>query len=211
MIPLRERSHKFKKFFQCCLGLRMVRERELESCLKELSEVEMEDLELNEAKKVLLNYLENEWMYGSYPPSVWNCFGRIEDCTNNALESFNGILNRLILVFHPNPSILISYLIAEMITTEVKVDRMNSSGKKQKVVKNKYAKLLEETQSMKDQYILGFYKTKIEYLAAIRHKIVRINEELRGAVENLPKDAPPAAFGPPAASVLLLTVQAVLN
>ena len=92
-------------------------------------------------------------------------------------------MNRLIKVFNPNPVILISYLVAEFITAEIKIDSMKMSGNKKKVVKNKYAKLLSETQSMKDKYILGCYKTRIEYLTAISNKVIRINEELRGMID----------------------------
>ena len=30
---------------------------------------------------------------------VLNCFGRVEDCTNNVQEAFNGVLNRLVKIY----------------------------------------------------------------------------------------------------------------
>ena len=33
---------------------------------------------------------------------TWNCFGRVEDATNNAQEAFNGVLNRLMKVKNPH-------------------------------------------------------------------------------------------------------------
>ena len=79
--------------------------------------------------------------------------------------------------------ILISYLVDEMVSAEVRLDRMLQGGKEVKRAVNKYRKLLVETQAMKDKYTLGHYRTKAEYLMAVGHKVVRINEELRGTVE----------------------------
>ena len=76
--------------------------------------------------------------------------------------------------------ILISYLVDEMVSAE---DRMLQGGKEVKRAMNKYRKLLVETHAMKDKYTLGHYRTKAEYLMAVGHKVVRINEELRGTVE----------------------------
>ena len=50
---------------------------------------------------VIVRYLENQWISGPHPPYTWNCFGRVEDATNNAQEAFNGVLNRLIKVKNP--------------------------------------------------------------------------------------------------------------
>ena len=79
--------------------------------------------------------------------------------------------------------ILISYLVDEMVSAEVRLDRMLHGGKEVKRAMNKDRKLLVETQAMKDKYTLGHYRTKAEYLMAVGHKVVRINEELRGTVE----------------------------
>ena len=51
---------------------------------------------------VIVRYLENQWISGPHPPYTWNCFGRVEDATNNAQEAFNGVLNRLIKVKNPH-------------------------------------------------------------------------------------------------------------
>ena len=79
--------------------------------------------------------------------------------------------------------ILISCLVDEMVSAEVRLDRMLQGGKEVKRAMNKYRKLLVETHAMKDKYTLGHYRTKAEYLMAVGHKVVRINEELRGTVE----------------------------
>ena len=47
-------------------------------------------------------YLEDQWISGPHPVYTWNCFGRVEDATNNAQEAFNGVLNRLIKVKNPH-------------------------------------------------------------------------------------------------------------
>ncbi len=36
---------------------------------------------------------------------------------------------------------------------------------------------------MKDKYTLGHYRTRMEHMVAVGHKVIRINEELRGTVE----------------------------
>ena len=69
-IPLGERSMAMKEFFRSCLGLCMVRERDLEEAIVELREVKMEDGTLEAAKHSFVDYLEKEWIYGAYPPSV---------------------------------------------------------------------------------------------------------------------------------------------
>ena len=79
--------------------------------------------------------------------------------------------------------ILIRRLVDEMVSAEVRLDRMLQGGKEVKRAVNKYRKLLVETQAMKDKYTLGHYRTKAGYLMAVGHKVVRINEELRGTVE----------------------------
>jgi hypothetical protein len=50
---------------------------------------------------IFIRYLEDQWISGPHPPYTWNCFGRVEDATNNAQEAFNGVLNRLIKVKNP--------------------------------------------------------------------------------------------------------------
>ena len=32
-----------------------------------------------------IRYLEDQWISGPHPPYTWNCFGRVEDATNNAI------------------------------------------------------------------------------------------------------------------------------
>ena len=46
--------------------------------------------------------------------------------------------------------ILISYLVDEMVSAEVRLDRMLQDGKEVKRAMNKYRKLLVETHAMKD-------------------------------------------------------------
>ena len=50
---------------------------------------------------IFIRYLEDQWISGPHPPYTWNCFGRVEDATNNAQEAFNEVLYRLIKVKNP--------------------------------------------------------------------------------------------------------------
>ena len=54
------------------------------------------------SRNYFIRYFENQWISGPHPPYTWNCFGRVEDATNNAQEAFNGVLNRLIKVTNPH-------------------------------------------------------------------------------------------------------------
>ena len=56
-----------------------------------------------------INYIHEVWIDGPFPPHTWNCNGRNNDNTNNNIERYNGILNRLIQVQHPNPYVLICH------------------------------------------------------------------------------------------------------
>ena len=58
----------------------------------------MVNLDLNHVHYIFFRYIVDSWIEGPFPPYTWNCFGRVEDCTNNAQEAFNGILNRLVKV-----------------------------------------------------------------------------------------------------------------
>ena len=51
---------------------------------------------------IFFRYFEDQLISGPHPPYTWNCFGRVEDATNNAQEAFNGVLNRLIKVKNPH-------------------------------------------------------------------------------------------------------------
>ena len=59
MITLGESFAEFPKIFYCCLGLPIVRQLDLE-CIKDLEEVNLEDDVLNQAKKQLLDYINQD-------------------------------------------------------------------------------------------------------------------------------------------------------
>ena len=59
MIPLGESSAEFLKIFHCCLGLPIVRQLDLE-CVKDLEEVNLENDILIQAKKQLLDFINQD-------------------------------------------------------------------------------------------------------------------------------------------------------
>ena len=79
-------------------------------------------------------------------------------------------------MFHPNPVILVGYLVEELVAAEVRLDRMLQGGKEMRPKINKYRRLLLETQAMKDKYTLGYFRSLTEYMVAVGHKVVRIKK-----------------------------------
>ena len=90
----------------------MVKLDEVQDTLDELGRENFGDEELNKLKDTFLEYMHPVWVDGVYPPQTWNCFRRKDDNTNNSQEAYNGVLNRLVQVSHPNPNVLISHLIS---------------------------------------------------------------------------------------------------
>ena len=82
------------------------------------------------------------YISGSLSPQSWCVFGRPDDATNNSQESYNSMLNRLVRSFHPNPSVLLKHLVAELLVADTKVQRMEVE-KKLKEQKPKFKKLKE--------------------------------------------------------------------
>ena len=93
--------------------------------------------ELDSAKNEFLNYIQKVYISGCFPPQSWCVFGRPDDATNNSQESYNSMLNRLVRSFHPNPSVLLKHLVAEILVADIKVQRMavekKSKGTKTKI------------------------------------------------------------------------------
>jgi transposase-like protein len=110
----------FFNFFRSMLALPMARPRDLAATLAEMRSWKMPTAELEVDKNRFLDYFDKTWM-GTFPPGLWTCFGRRDDMTNNAQEAYNGMLNRLVATYHPNPNILLGYLVAELHNAEYKL------------------------------------------------------------------------------------------
>ena len=66
------------------------------------------------------------------------------------------MLNRLVRSFHPNPSVLLKHLVAELLVADTKVQRMDFEKKLKKQIP-KFKKLIEEIQAMTEKYIKGYF------------------------------------------------------
>ena len=78
----------------------------------------MENESINTCRDDFMNYIQDTWMDGVYSSDMWSCFGRKSDYTNNAQESYIGVLNRLVQVTHPNVYSHIEYTVKELNYTE---------------------------------------------------------------------------------------------
>ena len=75
------------------------------------------------AQGKLLSYFENTWLYGSYPPAMWNLFNKTSQLTNNPQEGYNSKLNKLVQSPHPNPNVLLNHLTNLLTDAELKTSK----------------------------------------------------------------------------------------
>ena len=172
----------FHDFFRSMLALPMARPRDLPATLLEMRSWRMTTEKLEEDKNRFLDYFERTWM-GTFPPGMWTCFGRRDDCTNNAQEAYNGMLNRLVSTYHPNPIVLLGYLVAELHNAEFKVMRSNG-GKKLKLQRSNYQKLQDEVLMMEERYINGHYSSMREYLRLMGYKTVKMMDAIKNMTQS---------------------------
>ena len=71
---------------------------ELESTLDELRnwEFDKDSDNLDEMEKfrdVFMDYITKQWVEGSFPPRVWNCWKKLQN-TNNMQEGYNSKINK---------------------------------------------------------------------------------------------------------------------
>ena len=82
-----EKDSKFQSFIKQCGALAHLPLVDLERGIQYLEEhFIFEDSEAKDFKAYFMKYIRSYWLYGCYPPSVWNCWGRSEDLTNNNQE-----------------------------------------------------------------------------------------------------------------------------
>ena len=80
---LYDNNAQFRNFIKKVIALSALPLSDLEEGFKLLSNFEFEDEKLNEAKELVLAYIEKYWKDGCYPPYVWNTWERADDYTNN--------------------------------------------------------------------------------------------------------------------------------
>ena len=80
---LYDKDNQFRNFIQKVVGLSSLPLADLVEGFNYLKSILFEDEKLTEARNIVLFYIEHYWMYGCYPPFVWNTWSRADDYSNN--------------------------------------------------------------------------------------------------------------------------------
>ena len=101
----------FQSFVRCNVALAFLPLVHLESTLEELQNWEFDKGsenfdEMVKFRDVFMEYTTHQWVEGSFPPRVWNCWKKLQN-TNNIEEGYNSKINKMLNVFHPNPNELL--------------------------------------------------------------------------------------------------------
>ena len=170
---LSDNDQEFKLFIQCVLSLPHVPVEDVQDTLDILRAKDWEFGESNEKfefKEKFLNYIQEYWVDGVYPPQVWNCFRRKVDLTNNNNEAHNSYLAHAVKEAHPSPVTLTVALVKELTIAETKVRKIKSGAKR--VLKQKYKDLNTRRDNLKSMYNS---LERVEYLSQIGNIVMHIN------------------------------------
>ena len=154
MVSTYKSNESFSKLVRRCISLPFVRLNEIQDTIDQLRAVDMDDTDVEDMKTEFLQYVQDTWVDGTYPPHTWNCHGRNNENTNNVLERYNGILNRLIQVQHPNAYVLVSHFITEICAANETIERC-LEGKVPVAKRSIYVKLGEERKELQKRYLKG--------------------------------------------------------
>ena len=114
MSVLYDEDENFISFIRSCISLPMLKLEDLQDTIEELRATDFDVEEKDKLKNEFMDYIQEVWVDGIYPPQTWCCFSLKEDNTNNPQEAYNGVLNRLLQVARPNPCLLLTKLVAEL-------------------------------------------------------------------------------------------------
>ena len=160
-----------------CGALPFVRLNDLQETVDHLREDKMVDEGQNDFKDSFLNYIQSEWIDGKFPPHTWNCNGRNNENTNNNIERYNGILNRLIQVQHPNPYVLICHFVTEISSAITTIENVRN-GKKLKIKRTKYINLGLERDDLRERYNKGLI-ARDYFLLRMGYKLLKLKQEAK--------------------------------
>ena len=165
------------KFVIKCGALPFVRLNDLQETVDHLREDKMVDEGQNDFKDSFLNYIQSEWIDEKFPPHTWNCNGRNNENTNNNIERYNGILNRLIQVQHPNPYVLICHFVTEISSAITTIENVRN-GKKLKIKRTKYINLGLERDDLRERYNKGLI-ARDYFLLRMGYKLLKLKQEAK--------------------------------
>jgi hypothetical protein len=175
MVSAYKSNNDFSKLVRRCISLPFVRLNELQDTVDQLRDVDFEEEEINEMKEEFMEYIQSTWIDGQYPPHTWNCFGRNNENTNNNIERYNGILNRLIQVQHPNAYVLLSHFVTEICSAIWTIEQLQG-GKILKTKRTIYVDLGEERKELQKRYLKGLL-SRNDFLLRMGFKLIKLNQE----------------------------------
>ena len=170
-----ENDLKFQQFIKECGALAHLPLEDLEEGLAKIEDKHIfEDDEANSFKEYFLKYIRDYWIFGCYPPQVWNCWSRSEDLTNNHQEGYNARTNRVLRQTHPSPGILLCHVKAELKLAEQLVAQARVGIEKPRA-QPKYKTLAKRRLQMKKMYLEEKRKGNADigsFLANMGHNIM---------------------------------------
>ena len=71
MSVMNDQDDQFREFVRSCLSLPIIKLEELQETIDELRETNFDDDEKNKLKEEFMDYIQQLWMDGIYPPQTW--------------------------------------------------------------------------------------------------------------------------------------------
>ena len=117
---------EFRDFVRSMIALPFLPLNQIEAAVDDLKVVDFEKEspfydEAVKFKNSFIKYFEDVWLYGNYPPKMWNQWRKSKNLTNNHNEGYNSRINKFISVTHPNPWVLVCTLQKELLRAETEV------------------------------------------------------------------------------------------
>ena len=111
------KNKNFRNFIRSIVAIPFLPLDQIQGALRALARTEFTgDLERQKFKT--LEYVETVWIFGQFPPKMWNLWGKTKELTNNRNEGYNSRINKLVGASHPNPWILLCKCVKELLKAE---------------------------------------------------------------------------------------------
>ena len=123
VVPYMTEKH-FRDFIRSVIALAFLPLNQIEAAIDDLRAATFNEEsafyeKMNKFKDEYLDYIEDTWIHGSFPPKLWNQWKKASNLTNNNNEGYNSRVNKIIAVIHPNPWVLVCMLVKELIRAEM--------------------------------------------------------------------------------------------
>ena len=137
------------------------------------------EVDLDKFKDCLLDYVQDYWIDGPFPPHIWNVFNRHCDLTNNNQESHNNWFMNLLGKRHANPHTVLGNIVKALTMAEtIYLEWKRSVTKKPN---RKYKELNDRREAMKTKYE---DMDRMEYLKAMGHILVNVHDLVNEISDN---------------------------